>query len=110
MRRCSRPNPNPSPNPNPNPNPSPNPNQVAAQGEPPLLLTRGVWAGGQRHGVVLWSSDIWSSFEELAAQVPQGVHASLSGIPWWSTDVGGYGCGFAKPNDGPYMQELIVRW
>jgi len=45
---------------------------VAAQGEPPLLLTRGVWAGGQRHGVVLWSSDIWSSFEELAAQVPQG--------------------------------------
>lgn len=83
---------------------------VAAQGEPPLLLTRGVWAGGQRHGVVLWSSDIWSSFEELAAQVPQGVHASLSGIPWWSTDVGGYGCGFAKPNDDPYMQELIVRW
>ena len=49
------PNPTPSPNPNPNPNPSPNPNQVAAQGEPPLLLTRGVWAGGQRHGVVLWS-------------------------------------------------------
>ena len=83
---------------------------VAAQGEPPLLLTRGVWAGGQRHGVVLWSSDIWSSFEELAAQVPQGVHASLSGIPWWSTDVGGYGYGFAKPNDDPYMQELIVRW
>jgi len=66
------PNPTPSHHPNPSPNPSPNPNQVAAQGEPPLLLTRGVWAGGQRHGVVLWSSDIWSSFEELAAQVPQG--------------------------------------
>jgi alpha-D-xyloside xylohydrolase len=39
----------------------------------PLLLTRGVWAGGQRYGTVLWSSDIWSSFEELASQVPQGV-------------------------------------
>lgn len=51
----------------------------------PLVLTRGVWAGGQRHGVVLWSSDIWSTFEELAAMVPQGVHTSLSGIPWWTT-------------------------
>uniref|UniRef100_A0A7S2FY80 Glycoside hydrolase family 31 protein n=1 Tax=Haptolina brevifila TaxID=156173 RepID=A0A7S2FY80_9EUKA len=83
---------------------------IAKAGHPPLLLTRGVWAGGQRHGVVLWSSDIWSSFEQLASMVPQGVHASLSGIPWWTTDVGGYGCGFSKPNDSPYMQELIVRW
>jgi len=78
--------------------------------DPPLVLTRGVWAGGQRHGIVLWSSDIHSSFEQLASQVPQGVHASMSGIPWWTTDVGGYGCGFAQPNDSPYMRELIVRW
>eukprot|EP00041_Stephanoeca_diplocostata_P012223 m.203940 g.203940 ORF g.203940 m.203940 type:complete len:819 (+) comp18865_c0_seq8:159-2615(+) len=63
-----------------------------------------------RYGIVLWSSDIWSTFEELAAMVPQGVHASLSGIPWWTTDVGGYGCGNNHPNDSPYMQELIVRW
>ena len=90
---------------------------VAAAGETPLVLTRGVWAGGQRHGVVLWSSDIWSSFEQLASMVPQGVHASLSGIPWWTTDVGGYGCGgppeaggHPHPNDSPYMRELIVRW
>ena len=78
--------------------------------EPPLVLVRGVWAGGQRHGVVLWSSDIWSTFETLAAMVPQGVHASMSGIPWWTTDVGGYGCGVSPPNDQPYMRELIVRW
>ena len=83
---------------------------VVREGHAPLLLTRGVWAGGQRHGVVLWSSDIHSSFEQLASMVPQGVHASLSGIPWWTTDVGGYGCGFREPNDSPYMRELIVRW
>jgi alpha-D-xyloside xylohydrolase len=84
---------------------------VAQLGEfAPLLLTRGVWAGGQRYGTVLWSSDIWSSFEELASQVPQGVHASMSGIPWWTTDVGGYGCGNNQPNDSDYMRELIVRW
>ena len=75
--------------------------------EPPLVLTRGVWAGGQRYGAVLWSSDILSSFEELAAMVPQGVHTSLSGIPWWTTDVGGY---FPKhENHSPYMKQLIVR-
>jgi alpha-D-xyloside xylohydrolase len=76
----------------------------------PLVLTRGVWAGGQRHGIVLWSSDIESTFDELTSQVPQGVHASLSGIPWWTTDVGGYGCGSEEKNDSPYMRELIVRW
>lgn len=84
---------------------------VATLGEHlPLVLTRGVWAGGQRHGIVLWSSDIESSFAELTAQVPQGVHASLSGIPWWTTDVGGYGCGYEQDNNSPYMRELIVRW
>jgi len=81
-----------------------------AQTEPPLVLTRGAWAGGQRHGIVLWSSDIHSSFEQLASQVPQGVHASMSGIPWWTTDVGGYGCGETHDNNGAYMRELIVRW
>merc|ERR1712070_567318 len=83
---------------------------VAAQGELPLVLTRGVWAGGQRHGVVLWSSDIESSFEELTAQLNLGVHASLSGIPWWTSDVGGYGCASHYANESPYMKELIVRW
>ena len=61
--------------------------------EQPLVLTRGVWAGGARYGAVLWSSDIQSTFESLTAQVPLGVHASLSGIPWWTSDVGGFGCG-----------------
>ena len=81
-----------------------------ADAEPPLALVRGVWAGGQRYGVVLWSSDIQSNFETLAAMVPQGVHASMSGIPYWTTDVGGYGCNVAPPTSGAYMRELIVRW
>ena len=87
---------------------------VAVLGEvAPLALTRGVWAGGQRHGVVLWSSDVESTFETLAAMVPQGVHASMSGIPWWTSDVGGFGCsrpGSGRASDSPYFQELITRW
>lgn len=84
---------------------------VAQLGEhAPLALTRGVWAGGQRHGIVLWSSDIESTYEELTAQLNLGVHASLSGIPWWTSDVGGYGCGNSRLNNSPYMQQLMVRW
>ena len=76
--------------------------------EPPLILTRAVWAGGQRHGAVLWSSDILSTFGELVAMVPQGVHTSLSAISWCTTDVSGY---FPKyENHSPYMKQLIVRW
>ena len=48
------------------------------QTQPPLVLTRGVWAGGQRHGIVLWSSDIHSSFDQLASQVPQVMYLPLS--------------------------------
>ena len=83
---------------------------VAASGEAPLVLTRGTWAGGQRNGIVLWSSDIVSSFEELTSQINPGVHASLSGIPWRISDVGGFGCSSHHLNDSPYMQELVVRW
>ena len=83
---------------------------VSAEGETPLVLTRGIWAGGQRYGAVLWSSDIESTFEELAVQVNLGVHASLSGVPWWTSDVGGYGCNTSYPDNSTYMQELIVRW
>ena len=44
-------------------------------------------------------------------QVPEGVAASLSGVPWWTTDVGGFGCPVSPYNNtSPYMQELIVRW
>jgi hypothetical protein len=47
------------------------------EGREGVILTRAVWAGAARLGVVLWSSDIWSTFEELTAQVPEGVAASV---------------------------------
>ena len=84
---------------------------LRAAGNEGMILTRSVWAGAARLGVVLWSSDIFSTFDELAAQVPEGVAASISGVPWWTTDVGGFGCPTSPYNNtSPYMQELIVRW
>ena len=55
----------------------------------------------------MWNGDIKSSFEMLAASIPAGLNMALSGMPWWTTDIGGFHGG---DPDSPYFQELIVRW
>jgi alpha-D-xyloside xylohydrolase len=72
-----------------------------------VLLCRSAWAGSQRYGAALWSGDILSTFESLRAQVRAGLNVGLSGIPWWTTDIGGFHGG--DPST-PYFRELIVRW
>lgn len=75
--------------------------------EAPLNLVRCAWAGSQRFGTLLWSGDIHSSFKALRMQVAAGLNVGLSGIPWWTTDIGGFYGG--NPKD-PRFRELIVRW
>ena len=70
-------------------------------------LIRSAWAGSQRWGTALWSGDIPATFESLTAQVRAGLNVALSGIPWWTTDIGGFQGG--NPED-PAYRELIVRW
>ena len=72
-----------------------------------LLLSRSAWAGSQRFPVAVWSGDIASTFDALRAQIRAGLNMALSGIPWWTTDIGGFHGG--DPNS-PAFQELIVRW
>lgn len=72
-----------------------------------LTLCRSAWAGSQKFGAAVWSGDIASTFEELAGQVKAGLNIGLSGIAWWTTDIGGFHSG--DPST-PYFQELIVRW
>ncbi|PRX96097.1 glycoside hydrolase family 31 protein [Allonocardiopsis opalescens] len=72
-----------------------------------VLLCRSAWAGSQRWGAAVWSGDIPATFESLAAQVPAGLNMAVSGIPWWTTDIGGFHGG--DPDD-PLYRELIVRW
>lgn len=76
-------------------------------GRQPVLLTRSAWAGSQRHGAALWSGDVDSTFEALAAQIPAGLSAGMSGLPWWTSDTGGFAGG--DPED-PYLRELMIRW
>ncbi len=81
---------------------------MLAEGEDEIvLLCRSAWAGSQRYGALVWSGDIDSTFEDLRRQIPAGLNIGLSGIPWWTTDIGGFKGGDIT---SPYFRELIVRW
>ena len=69
-------------------------------------LIRCVWAGSQKYGVVLWSGDIQGNFETLRDQFAAGLNVGLAGIPWWTTDIGGF---FVDVKD-PRHKELLLRW
>jgi alpha-D-xyloside xylohydrolase len=72
-----------------------------------LLLSRNAWAGTQRLGAAVWSGDVHSTFDELSLQVRVAQNMAMSGIYWWTTDIGGYAGGNIED---PVFQELIVRW
>ena len=72
-----------------------------------ISLGRAAFAGSQRYGAAVWSGDIHSTWEDLQQQVRAGLNIGLSGIPWWTTDIGGF---FGGEIDTAYFQELIVRW
>ena len=81
---------------------------MATAGQPQtVLLSRSAWAGSQRYGAAVWSGDIPATWESLRQQVRAGLNIAISGIPWWTTDIGGFHGG--DPGD-PAYQELIVRW
>jgi alpha-D-xyloside xylohydrolase len=81
---------------------------MKAAGEKEIVsLGRAGFAGSQRYGAAIWSGDIHSTWEDLRQQVRAGSNIGLSGIPWWTTDIGGF---FGGEVDTPYFRELIVRW
>ena len=81
---------------------------MQAEGETDIItLCRSAWAGSQRYAAAVWSGDIPSTFESLQAQVRAGLNIGLSGIPWWTTDIGGF---MGGDTTTVYFRELIVRW
>ncbi len=72
-----------------------------------LNLVRCAWAGSQKYGALVWSGDVHSSFRALREQLQAGLSMGLAGIPWWTTDIGGFLGG--DINDEGF-RELIVRW
>jgi alpha-glucosidase (family GH31 glycosyl hydrolase) len=72
--------------------------------ERPYALHRNGYAGMARYGAFLWSGDVYSTWETLRTHVPDAINTSLSGIPYWGTDIGGF---VPTPE---LTGELYVRW
>ena len=75
--------------------------------ENPVSLVRCAWAGSQRYGALVWSGDIHSSFESMRHQICAGLNMGMAGIPWWTTDIGGFHGGDIHD---PAFHELLIRW
>ena len=82
-----------------------------------IILTRSGFLGQQRYGSNVWSGDVQSSWDSFRRQIPAGLNFSLTGMPHWNSDLGGFfagsynsawGTGDAVRN--PMYQELYVRW
>jgi alpha-D-xyloside xylohydrolase len=79
-----------------------------AEGRPDTVtLARSAWSGSQKYGAALWSGDVPATFASLRAQIRAGLNVAVSGLPWWTTDIGGWRGG--DPDD-PGYRELFVRW
>jgi alpha-D-xyloside xylohydrolase len=92
-----------------------------------LILARDSYLGAQHNGTIFWSSDISGNWDTLKRQVPTGINFVASGMPYWSTDIGGwqYLPVYHKPDRAPLLDpsdarenighyddypELYVRW
>ena len=73
----------------------------------PLLLTRSAYAGQQRNATITWSGDVKGDWETFRKQIPAALNFSMSGIPYWSADIGGFFGG--DVHDRKYA-ELFTRW
>ncbi len=81
---------------------------MKAEGQENIInLLRCAWAGSQRYGALVWSGDIKSSFPSMKNQVAAGLNMGLAGIPWWTTDIGGF---FGANVKDPEFHELLIRW
>jgi alpha-D-xyloside xylohydrolase len=72
-----------------------------------FILSRSGYAGVQRNAAALWSGDVDPNWETFRRQIPAGLNLSVSGVPYWTTDIGGFVV--ANPDD-PAYRELYIRW
>lgn len=74
------------------------------------ILTRSAFLGQQRYGTINWSGDIGSSWDALRRQIVAGLNYNVTGMPYWTTDIGG----FFRPGKTQYTDEnyheILTRW
>ena len=74
------------------------------------ILTRSAFLGQQRYGTINWSGDIGWDWDAYKRQIVAGLNYNLTGMPYWTTDIGG----FFRPGAGQYTDEkyheILTRW
>ncbi|MBC7889340.1 MAG: DUF5110 domain-containing protein [Ferruginibacter sp.] len=79
-----------------------------------FILTRSAYAGLQRYAAATWSGDIGSRWEDFKNQIPAGLNFSMSGLPFWTTDIGGFSVEQRYENaEGKVLEEWreqMTRW
>ena len=80
---------------------------TAAGQENVVNLLRCAWAGSQKYGALVWSGDIDSSFRSMRSQLSVGLNMGIAGIPWWTTDIGGFQGGDIRDE---HFKECLIRW
>lgn len=81
-------------------------------GQRPVLLTRKAYSGQAAFGAVTWSGDTFASWGTLSNQIVAARQVGLSGLPWWTCDIGGFTTSRRYPGGlaDPAYRELYVRW
>ncbi len=82
-----------------------------------INLTRSGFSGQQRYGAMVWSGDVDGSWEQFREQIPAGLNTTVAGIPYWTTDIGGFFRNMTNGNtverdqyNDPDYLELLTRW
>ncbi len=77
-----------------------------------FILTRSGFAGIQRYGSAIWSGDIGATWAEMKNQIAAGINFSMSGIPYWTFDAGGFAVEnrYVEGKDMAEWKELQTRW
>jgi len=75
-----------------------------------FILTRSAFLGQQRNATTIWSGDVLGTFATFRKQIPAGLNFEVSGIPYWTTDIAGYGWPWERDTRDPAYQELYTRW
>lgn len=74
------------------------------------ILTRSSFAGEQKNAAIIWSGDISGEWGVLKASIPAGLGLALSGMPYWTTDIGGFWVKYTGGNKNKDYRELFTRW
>lgn len=75
-----------------------------------VILTRSAFPGQQRFGTINWSGDIGWNWDAYKRQIVAGLNYSLTGMPYWTTDIGGFFRPGSSQYQDPKYHDILIRW